>query len=149
MSFFNEEHILNAKELAVRKCKATVQKSGRLGFSSAAAELMQLHPSCALLVSDCQDGNLAVVVLHEKSDTRGFPIRKSVNYYTVDLKMFFDRSGLDYRQNKNTIIFDIVKLPETYQGHFVYKLSKRIKQRRIDKTPADVDMKEDMNDHIE
>lgn len=130
MSFFKEENMVNAKDFAVKKCKATIQKSGKLGFSAAAAELMQLQPSRSLLVSDCQDGNLAMVVLPDASDVRAFAVRKSVNYYTVDLKMFFDQRAVDYHQTDYTIIYDIVQLPEKYMDRPVFKLTKRIKKRR-------------------
>lgn len=130
MIFFKEENMINAKEFAVKKCKATIQKSGKLGFSAAAAELMQLQPSRSLLVSDCLDGNLAMVVLPDVSDVRAFQVRKSVNYYTVDLKMFFDQRAVDYHQTDYTIIYDIVQLPERYMDRPVFKLTKRMKKRR-------------------
>jgi len=145
MAYFKEENMVSAKDFAVKKCKATIQKSGKLGFSSAAAELMQLQPSRSLLVSDCQDGNLAMVVLPDASDMRAFPVRKSAAYYTVDLKMFFDQRGVDYHQDEYTIIYDIVLLPEKYLDRPVYKLTKRLKKRRT-KVALGTDGEEETNE---
>ncbi len=135
MTFFSEENVIDAKAFSVKKCKATIQKCGKLGFSSAAAELMQLAPTKRLLVSDCHDGNLAVVVIPDASDTRGFSLRKSVRYFSADLKMFFDQRGVDYRRSDATVIYDIVKVQETYQGLPVFKLTLRIKMRRNRNAP--------------
>lgn len=130
MALFSEENMIDARTFSIKKCKATIQKCGKLGFSSAAADLMQLAPTKRLLVSDCYDGNFAVVVSPDISDTRGFPLRKSVRYFSADLKMFFDQRGVDYRRSDATVIYDIVKVQETFQGLPVFKLTQRIKMRR-------------------
>ena len=131
MALFSEDNLVDAKDFSIKKCKATIQKTGRLGFSSSAAELMQLEPSSCLLVSDCGDGNLAVVVWPDASDNRGFPLHKATEYFTADLKGFFDKKGIDYTGTDFTYIYDIVMTDERFQDRVVYKLTKRVKKRRV------------------
>ena len=130
MAYFDEEKIVNASAYKHRRCKATIQKSGKLGFSSVAADLLKLSSGFRFLVSDVGDGNYAAVVLSDSSDERGFVVRKSVNYFTVDMKAFFDQKGIDYRRGDASVIYDIVPLPETYQGQPVFKMTMRIKPHR-------------------
>lgn len=60
---FNTQKIVDARAYAKRRCKATIQKSGKLGFTANAAELMKLEQGARLLVSECNNSDLAVVVL--------------------------------------------------------------------------------------
>lgn len=135
MTYFEEDKIVNANAYKHRRCKATIQKSGKLGFSAVAAELMGLAPDQRFLVSEIGDGNYAVAVLPDSTDERGFIVRKSVNYFTVDMKAFFDQKGIDYRREDASVIYDIVPLPEEYQGHPVFKMTMRVRphRKRIDR----------------
>ncbi len=131
MGLFANDKIVNAREFSIKKCKATIQRTGRMGFSSTAALLMKLTQGSYLLLSECGDGNLAVVVVPDNTDGRGFPLHMAMAYFTVDLKGFFDLRGIDYRQPETTVIYDIVKTDEVYQNCPVFKLTQRVKKRRI------------------
>lgn len=130
MAYFEEDKIVNASVYKHRRCKATIQKSGKLGFSSVAAELLKLASGQRFLVSEIGDGNYAVVNLPDSTDERGFVVRKSMNYFTVDMKAFFDQKGVDYRRKDASVIYDIVPLSETYQGQPVFKMTMRVKLHR-------------------
>jgi len=130
MPLFTEETMVDAKAFVVKKCKATIQRTGKLGFSAVAADRMHLETSSCILVSDCGDGNLAIVVWPDASDRRGFSLHRATGYYTADMKGFFDSKGIDYKQTEFTIIYDIIATDEQYQGHTVFKLTKRVKKRR-------------------
>lgn len=130
MALFSDEKIVDAKVFSVKKCKATIQRSGRLGFSAAAASLMKLTSTSCLLVSECGDGNLAVVVWPDNTDHRGFALHKATDYYTADLKGFFDQKSINYQQSGVTYIYDIVPTTERYLDNPVFKLTQRIKKRR-------------------
>ncbi len=127
---FDEKKIVDARSYAKRRCKATIQKSGKLGFTANAAELMGLEQGARLLVSECNNSDLAVVVLKGTQDERGFKVRKSVVYFTVDMKAFFDQRGIDYRNAEYSVAYDIVMLDETFEGQPVFKLTRRLIKRR-------------------
>ena len=93
---FDEAKIVDARKF-VGKCKATVQRSGRLGFTETAQDEMGLERGARLLVSDIGEGNLAVVVLPpNQADDRGFEIKRSGIYFSVNMKAFFDQQGVRY-----------------------------------------------------
>lgn len=129
---FDETKIVDARKF-VGKCKATVQRSGRLGFTETAQDEMHLERGARLLVSDIGDGNLAVVVLPlDKADDRGFEVKRSGVYFSVNMKAFFDQRGVRYRDSSIRTIYDIVRLDEQYQGLPVFKFTKRERKRTID-----------------
>lgn len=136
MPLFLDENIVNAASYKQRRCKATIQNSGKLGFSNTAAQLLKLSTSSRFLVSDIGNGNYAAVVLPNSLDERGFVVRKASNYFTVDMKAFFDQKGIDYRRKDATIMYDIVPLPETYQGEQVFKMTVRIHAKRNQKAKS-------------
>lgn len=147
MAYFSEEKIVNASAYKHRRCKATIQKTGKLGFTANAAQLLNLAPGQRLLLSDIGAGNYAAVVSADAADERGFVVRKSVNYFTVDMKAFFDQRGIDYRRTDASVIYDIVPLPETYQGRSVYKMTMRIKPRRKERAGSKGTGKEVLPEH--
>ena len=129
---FDEAKIVDARKF-VGKCKATVQRSGRLGFTETAQDEMGLERGARLLVSDIGEGNLAVVVLPpNQADDRGFEIKRSGIYFSVNMKAFFDQQGVRYRDSLIRTIYDIVRLDECYQGLPVFKFTKRERKRAID-----------------
>lgn len=138
MTLFLDENVINAASYKQRRCKATIQNSGKLGFSNTAAQLLKLSTSSRFLVSDIGNGNYAAVVLPDSLDERGFIVRKASNYYTVDMKPFFDQRGIDYRRKDTTVMYDIVPLPETYHGEQVFKMTLRLHTKRNTKLQEEV-----------
>lgn len=133
MQIFEVDKLVDARQYQQKRCKATIQRSGKLGFSANAAEYMALRPNARLLVSECGDGDLAAVVC---DDERGFPVRKAAKYFSVNMKAFFDQRNVDYRDAKHVIAYDIVKLNESFEGHPVFKLTRRVITRRVSKEDA-------------
>lgn len=134
---FDESKIVDASKF-VGKCKATVQRSGRLGFTETAQSEMNLQLNSRLLASEISDDDLAVVVLPpDTKDERGFLIKRSGVYFSVNMKAFFDRKGVDYRSLTERTIYDIVRLEETYQGLPVFKFTKRVRRRLMDTVEED------------
>ncbi len=130
---FEENRIVDAGSFA-DNAKATVQRSGRLGLSSEAAELMHVEKDGRVLIATCEDGNLGCVVLPpDIEDSRGFRWQVASGYYSANLRSFFDFIGLDYARTDVTTIFDIVQTDEKYTGFPVFKLRKRIVTRRPSK----------------
>lgn len=125
MPIFNESNMLDAERLS-RIARATVQNSGRLGFSADSTDLMGLAPNKRLLVSECGEKDLAVVI-GDESDKRGFVIKQTGAYFYVRMKNYFDENGIDFK--KTSIIYDITEMKEQFEGRPVFKLSRRDSKR--------------------
>ncbi|MBN2867568.1 MAG: hypothetical protein JXK08_02755 [Flavobacteriaceae bacterium] len=103
--------------------KATIHKSGRLGFSSGAQKFMNLSENQRYKVgfnqNDSNDESIYLVGT-SKENEQGFKIYKAGAYYYLKLKSVFKNNGIDYK-NENTI-YDIEKINN---GMEYYKLNKR------------------------
>lgn len=108
--------------------KCTIHTNGKIGFSAAAMENLELSNNKYLKIGtnkdDEEDKDLYMVVL-EKEDEESFKINKAGDYLYVNTKGLFDKIGLEYIKQK--VIFDIRK---TEEGENIYKLTKRIKDRK-------------------
>jgi hypothetical protein len=121
--------IISAKRFAT-KLKATIQRSGRLGFTEETARYMNLaEEKFAKFAQDDESGTLYLII-HDTRDEDSFEIRSSSGYYYVPAKMMFDSLGMDYE--KNVIMFDLVRKPsldETLEGQ-VFLMKTRISKRK-------------------
>lgn len=126
--------ILSAKRFQT-KLKATIQSTGRLGFTDKTAkELQFVNGSHVKFLSDESKGLYMAKVTGENEDA--FEVRKSGDYFYVATKRLFDELGFDYK--KENIMFDLVRkssLDEEAGGE-VYKMNKRSLPRR-DKDKGD------------
>lgn len=105
--------------------KATVQRTGKLGFSMEAAELLGLRENMSEVESEnkrmiLQEMNehdwLAVVV--NGTNERGFKIQRGGDYYYLNMRQYFKASDIDYLNNR--VIYDITATSESYEGKPVY-----------------------------
>ena len=106
--------LLSAKQFAT-KLKATIQASGRLGFTADA--------------QDDENGSLYLIINSERSED-AFEIRVSSGYYYVPTKVMFDTLGYDY-ENGN-IMFDLVRQPsldDDLQGQVYFMKQRPIKNK--------------------
>lgn len=134
---FDDSKIVNAESF-VTNAKATVQRSGRLGLTKESAQLLDVKKGGRLLVAESDNGDLACVVLPpESNDTRGFRWQLASEYFSVNLKPFFDKVGLDYTDTSVTTIYDIIQTDESYSGYPVFKFHKRVIKRRFAKRNED------------
>lgn len=89
--------------------KATIHKTGKLGFSSSAHNFLSLGEESYFRIgfndADPEDDNIYLVP--SKEDGQAFKAAKAGDYYYINLKHIFDKRGLDY-QNE-TMIYDIKK----------------------------------------
>jgi hypothetical protein len=122
-------HIISAKKFAT-KLKATIQRSGRLGFTEETARYMNLADGkFAKFAQDDEKGTLYLIIIDKRNED-SFDIRSSSGYYFVPAKMMFDSLGMDYEQN--VIMFDLVRKPsldETLEGQ-VFLMKTRISKRK-------------------
>ena len=130
-------HIICAKNFAT-KLKATIQRSGRLGFTEETARYMNLaDEKFAKFAQDDENGTLYLIIIDKRNED-SFDIRSSSGYYFVPAKMMFDSLGVDYE--KNVVMFDLVRKPsldETLEGQ-VFLMKSRITKRK-DKKDEDID----------
>lgn len=110
--FKNKENTLNSK--------LTVQRTGKLGISKGAEELMGLKPGCFAKIGTKEDEELILMIV-EEDDSYSFKISKAGEYYYINARNLLNDMGIDYR-SKDTIIFDLFKT-ETKN---VYKMEKRV-----------------------
>ena len=120
--------ILSAKKFAT-KLKATIQASGRLGFTAETASVLDLETGkFAKFAQDDKDKSLYLIIV-DKGNEDTFPVRKSSGYFYVPTKVMFDSLGLDYQNS--TIMFDLVRKPSLdndLQGQ-VYFMKQRPKRK--------------------
>jgi hypothetical protein len=121
--------ILSAKRFAI-KLKATIQASGRLGFTAETATVLDLKSGkFAKFAQDDESKSLYLIIV-DKGSEDAFSIRETSGYFYVPTKVMFDALGFNY-ENGN-IMFDLVRqtsLDNDLQGQVYY-----MKQRPMRKT---------------
>lgn len=105
--------------------KASIHKTGKLGFSSGAKLFMEINEETYFKIGfndrDTNDTNIYVVPVIGKEGA--FKVSKAGDYYYINLKHIFDKRGIDY-QNENSI-YDIKKI--SIENGYYFILSKRNK----------------------
>ena len=121
--------ILSAKQFST-KLKATIQASGRLGFTSETANALDFKSKkYAKFAKDDEKDLLYLIIINEESED-AFSIRESSGYFYVPTKVMFDTLGFNY-ENGN-IMFDLVRqhsLDNDLQGQVFYMKQRVIKSK--------------------
>ena len=128
--------ILNAKQFTT-KLKATIQFSGRLGFTEDTANALDLSVGKFARFAQDDEKNTLYLIIIDKASEDAFQIRLSSGYYYVPTKMMFDMLGFDYEHN--TIMFDLIRQPSLdadLMGQ-AYLMKQRINKRK-DKANEDI-----------
>jgi hypothetical protein len=107
-----------------RNLKATVHKSGKLGFTVDAAKKLKLETNKSAAIGtnedDPSDESLYVVIYNEvRSDA--FRIAKAGQYYYINLKALFDALKINYKGE--SVVYDISE--ENIENNTVFKFSRR------------------------
>jgi len=109
--------------------KATIHKSGKLGFSQAAIDKLELTQNTYLMIGtnkeNKKDNNIYLVISRESNEL-AIKVNKAGDYYYLNTKDFFNEISVDFK-NKS-IIYDIVDI-STEQDR-LYKLIPREKDRK-------------------
>lgn len=110
--------------------KATIQKSGRFGFSLGAINELVLEDKKSISIfvneDDSTDNSLYIKVNEEKEED-AFTVKKAGIYYYLNTKTFFDKLNVNYQDKSITIIFDIIEFDNDGENYF--KLIRRDKKR--------------------
>lgn len=104
--------------------KATIHKTGKLGFSNGAAKKLQLADNKSICVGTSLENpndRCLYLIVHENKTEEGFKIAKSGMYYYLNTKFLFDSIGIDYK--KEIVTYDITQ--ETTEFEKVFKLKPR------------------------
>ena len=128
--------ILNAKQFTT-KLKATIQFSGRLGFTEDTANALDLSVGKFARFAQDDEKNTLYLIIIDKASEDAFQIRLSSGYYYVPTKMMFDMLGFDYEHN--TIMFDLIRQPSLDADlmGLAYLMKQRINKRK-DKANEDI-----------
>lgn len=111
--------------------KLTVHKSGKLGFSKSAIELMNVdeYRYCKFAFNEgIENDENIYMVLNKESDEFSFSISKAGEYYYIKAKNFLSDLKIDYTDDSKTYIFDIYKMD--HEELIIYKLKKRIIKKK-------------------
>lgn len=118
--------ILSSKQYGVN-LKATVQSTGKLGFSGPTAAALQLSAGTYVRFAqdDDPDETLYLAVMDGK-DEDGFKLLQSGGYYNVTTKPLFEALGVDFKSQ--TVIYDLQRdaSKDEAMGGKAYRMSPRI-----------------------
>lgn len=107
--------------------KATVHKTGKLGFNSGASKFMKLdtvkHFNIGFNKANADDKNLYLVPITEPND-KSFKLIKAGDYYYLYVKNILREMKIDYKNE--TVIYEIEQLEQN--GNMYYKLERREKK---------------------
>ena len=118
---FDPSRIVQATRLS-RVAKASVHRTGRLGFSQGAAKMIDLGPNKTVLIFEADERNLFLVVVDGR-DERGFFLRGIGDYWYIATKVYYDQAGIDYVAN--VVDYEITELPDKFEGRPVFFLRYR------------------------
>ena len=127
--------IFNAKELT-QKLKATVQRTGKLGFTAETLEALNIHQGTHIRIANDTETKrvLWLGVVQEPADN-AFPVNKAGDYYYVNTTKLFETIGIDFR--KKNCMYDMSRAPENDEaiGGECYKMELRVTDRKQTETP--------------
>ena len=102
--------------------KASIHKTGKLGFSSGAQAFMGISEDCYFKVGFVgEGGNEDIYLVPAAKDEIAFKVAKAGDYYYINLKHVFDKRSFDYKNE--TLIYDIKK--QKSENIEYYVLNKR------------------------
>ena len=119
------------------KLKATIQQTGRLGFTAETAKAFGLTPQMHVQVARDDEGDRALyMVLRDGQVDNSFRVMKAGQYFYLPTKQMFDAFGEDYI-NK-VVMFDLTPIAglDTQLGGKVYKMVRRELPRKPHLPPA-------------
>lgn len=117
--------------------KATVHRSGKLGFNANAQKKLKLDENRYLkigITEDMENVTILYVLPHKEEDVDSFTVAKSGDYFYANTKPLFDALNMDYDRKK--IIFDIVEAQAEGQKYFKFK-KREIERKKDDKEEND------------
>jgi len=112
-----------------KNLKATVHRSGKLGFSMEAANKLELSAdkSASIAVNeDDPNDSCLYFVIHPSVEGDAFKVNKAGEYYYINAKPLFDSLKINYL--KESVVYDISK--DSVDGQLIYKFKRREKSKK-------------------
>ena len=117
--------VYSAKKYSAR-LKATIQCTGKLGFTAETSKSLQLSPDSYIKIAcDGSQNDVLYLIVCNSPDDDGFKVSYVSKYYSLPTAALFKELGIDYVNN--TVMFDLVRIPmldEEADGT-VYRMDKR------------------------
>lgn len=122
--------IFDAKELT-QKLKATVQRTGKLGFTAETLEALNIHQGTYIRFAEDTESKriLWMGVLQEPADN-AFPVNKAGTYFYLNTIKLFEKIGIDFK--KKNCMYDMERAAEYDEaiGGECYKMILRTTDRK-------------------
>ena len=110
------------------KLKATIHKTGKMGFTEATSKHLGLINGAKVqFATDSENDKCFYLINKPLSGDDLFEVKCAGGYFSVNIKNLLDRRGVDYINQ--TVIYDMER-DETYSEIEVYKLKERILPRK-------------------
>ncbi|MEZ0006265.1 hypothetical protein ABH942_001628 [Flavobacterium sp. 28YEA47A] len=107
--------------------KATVHKTGKLGFNSGASKLLKLeagkHFNIGFNKADANDTNLYLLPVNEPNE-KSFKVIKAGEYYYIHIKNILRERKIDYKNE--SVSYEIDEIEQN--GKLLYRLERRNKK---------------------
>lgn len=103
--------------------KATVHKSGKLGFSIGASKLIDFEKNKLFKIGrkkDTQDATNEILYLIpvDTEDDLTFKVMRAGAYYSIKIKRLLSQMNIDYRNETETVSYDIDEVKENDKKYF-------------------------------
>ncbi|MHA2123151.1 MAG: hypothetical protein ACW990_18285 [Promethearchaeota archaeon] len=109
--------------------KATIHRSGKLGFSQAAINKLNIDQNSYVMIGTNKlqrDDRAIYLRIASEANELTLKVSKAGQYYYLNSKDFFNENNIDF--NKKKIIYDIIDISEGSEK--LYKLIPREKERK-------------------
>ena len=122
------------------KMKATIQATGKLGFTKETAEIWQLNQDNSIqFARDEEDNNQLYLILYPDVRDEAFRVNKSGDYFYLATKLMFDDFGIDYKTTN--VMFDLVRTEsqDPEDGAKAYRMDMRHTDRKRGDNTVDIE----------
>lgn len=111
--------------------KVTVHKTGKLGFSKGASDLLEIqkYKFCKIgQIEDAEGNDVLFMVMCKEKEEYTYNISKAGDYYYIKASQLLNDLEIDYKNEETTTIYDIEK--NNIDGQELFKLKKRVLEKR-------------------
>lgn len=121
--------VLSVKEFT-SKLKATIQATGRLGFTDETAKALSLSADRYITIAYDDEKDIFYLVVMPDKNPDAFKVCSAGDYFYLPTTSLFRAMGVDFETT--SIIFDLSREPSLDEalGGTVYKMTKRLGERR-------------------
>ena len=117
---------------SIGNIKATVQRSGKLGFSMGAIKVLELDKEeCRFFQiasnEDDEEDKSLYLIRTERDDKNAFQAKKAGTYYYLRIKHVLNKMDIDY-QNES-VIYDIIEKENDNQKYFQLRRREPVKRK--------------------